>query len=595
MSNLEDYQKELAHVKEILRANPRGMTVTDISREININRNSVAKYMDVLLISGQVDMKRMGPAKAYFLSDRVPISTMLNFSSDCIMVFNSHLEMVQVNDIFLDLMHAERDDVIGRKLSDVHSYIFNDPDIAIGIQSGLAGTDASIEKMLKVQGVDLYFYIKFIPATFQDGSPSVTLIMENITERKKAEETLRETEERLENFMESATDGFLILDSDLIYLDINRTALDQIGLEREDIIGKNILVISPDVKESGRYDQYMRVLETGESFSIDDFVLHPVFGDRHFTLKVFKMSQGIGIITTDITERKTMEMALRESKERFNTICSNMTDIVCTMDLEMNFTMIGASIESVLSYTVEEAMNMKLEELLTHSSYELAMHALKEELEKEETGQEAPSRTRTLVLELIHKNGSPVMTEVKITFLRDLDGKPIEILGVARDITEHLRYGDKLEALHSHAINLALASNIEEIAKTTLDAIEMIFRIEDLEFIVAKDETLQLVDRKGPGTPVRTVIPFDGAGIITKAARTKSSVLVLDVRRDPDYFKARTRTLSEIAVPVKIEGDLLAILNLESTQEGAFTLEDQKLLEIFAGHVASAMRRIGSS
>lgn len=186
------------------------------------------------------------------------------------------------------------------------------------------------------------------------------------------------------------------------------------------------------------------------------------------------------------------------------------------------------------------------------------------------------------------------MTEVKITFLRDLDGKPIEILCVARDLTEHLRYGDKLEALHSHAINLALASNIEEIAKTTLDAIEMIFRIEDLEFIIAKDETLQLVDRKGPGTPVRTVIPFDGAGIITKAARTKSSVLVPDVRRDPDY-KARTRTLSEIAVPVKIEGDLLAILNLESPQEGAFTPEDQKLLEIFAGHVASAMRRIRSS
>ena len=121
MSNLEDYQKALAHVKEILRANPRGMTVTDISREININRNSVAKYLDVLLISGQVDMKRMGPAKAYFLSDRVPISAMLNFSSDCIMVLNSHLEMVQVNDIFLDLINVERDDVVGRKLSDAYS------------------------------------------------------------------------------------------------------------------------------------------------------------------------------------------------------------------------------------------------------------------------------------------------------------------------------------------------------------------------------------------------------------------------------------------------------------------------------------------
>jgi len=68
----------------------------------------------------------------------------------------------------------------------------------------------------------------------------------------------------------------------------------------------------------------------------------------------------------------------------------------------------------------------------------------------------------------------------------------------------------------------------------------------------------------------------------------------MDVRKDPDYFEARSRTLSELAVPVKINNDLLAILNLESPIEGAFTLEDQKLLETFAGHVASAMKRIES-
>ena len=592
MRNLEDYQKELAHVKELLRANPRGMTVTDISREININRNSVAKYLDVLLISGQVDMKRMGPAKAYFLSDRVPISAMLNFSSDCIMVFNNHLEMMQVNDVFLDLMRVERDDVIYRKLNDAHPYIFNDPDIATGLQSGLAGSDASTEKTFKVQGENLCFNLKFIPATFQDGSPGVTLIMENITERKKAEETLRETEERLENFMESATDGFQILDSELNYLEINKTALDQIGMERGDIIGKNILDIYPEFKESGRYDQYMRVLETGESLSIDDFVLHPTFGDRHFAVKVFKMSGGLGIISTDITERKMMEMALRESEERFSTICSNMTDIVFTMDLEKNFTLVSSSIEHILGYSVEETMSKGLKDLMTPSSHELIIRTLKEELEKEETGQEDPKRSRTLELELITKDGYTIIAEVKVTFLRDLDGRPVEILGLSRDITERLKYRDRLEALHAQALTLAQTSDIDELAKTTLDAIEMVFKVEDIEFMVVRDRVLELIERRGPGTPVRTVVPFDDQGIITKTARTMRSMLIHDVREDTDYFKARLKTLSELAVPVKIDDRVLAVINLESPKIGMFTLEDQKLLEIFAGHVASAMSRI---
>ena len=79
---MERYHPELSHIKELLRSHPRGMTIIDISQKIGINRNSVAKYLDVLLISGQVEMHAVGTAKLYFLSKRVPISAMLSLSSD---------------------------------------------------------------------------------------------------------------------------------------------------------------------------------------------------------------------------------------------------------------------------------------------------------------------------------------------------------------------------------------------------------------------------------------------------------------------------------------------------------------------------------
>ena len=60
---MESYQEELSEIKKILKQNPKGMTVTDIAREMKLNRNSVAKYLDILLISGQAEMVTFGPCQ----------------------------------------------------------------------------------------------------------------------------------------------------------------------------------------------------------------------------------------------------------------------------------------------------------------------------------------------------------------------------------------------------------------------------------------------------------------------------------------------------------------------------------------------------
>ena len=62
---MESYKDELSRIKKILKANPRGLTITEISHKIDINRNSVAKYLDVLVTSGHVEKRQVGPAKVY--------------------------------------------------------------------------------------------------------------------------------------------------------------------------------------------------------------------------------------------------------------------------------------------------------------------------------------------------------------------------------------------------------------------------------------------------------------------------------------------------------------------------------------------------
>ena len=68
-----------------LKEHPRGMSVSDLAAAVGINRNTVSRYLDVLLVSGQVEMETYGKAKVFYLSQRVPIAAMLNFSSDLVL------------------------------------------------------------------------------------------------------------------------------------------------------------------------------------------------------------------------------------------------------------------------------------------------------------------------------------------------------------------------------------------------------------------------------------------------------------------------------------------------------------------------------
>ena len=138
--------------------------------------------------------------------------------------------------------------------------------------------------------------------------------LEELVEEKT--DDLKESEERLSEFMKSSPDGFFIFDSELNYVDINDVgmALFPEGTEKRDVIGKNIVELALDIKETGRYFKYLEVLQTGKPFFIEDIVPHPTFGNVHLNLRAFKVGNHLGIITTDITKRKLLDQQLSKAK-----------------------------------------------------------------------------------------------------------------------------------------------------------------------------------------------------------------------------------------------------------------------------------------
>ena len=152
--------------------------------------------------------------------------------------------------------------------------------------------------------------------------------VEDITDKKEAEEELRqsekrfrESEERLRAFMDSATEAIELWDPDFHLIECNQQVVNEFpeATKKEDLIGKHITELIPDLEASGRYDQYLEVLKTGKPYIIESITPHPKFGDKYYSVRAFKVGNGVGMITSDITNRKKAELMRNDlEKQRDN-------------------------------------------------------------------------------------------------------------------------------------------------------------------------------------------------------------------------------------------------------------------------------------
>ena len=144
---------------------------------------------------------------------------------------------------------------------------------------------------------------------------------------------------------------------------------------------------------------------------------------------------------------KKVEGVVLDSGERYRLIAEHAADVIWTVDMNMRPKYISPSIARLLGYSVEEAIAKPMEEVFPPASFNLAMQALEEELGVANENQGNVDRSRTLELELTHKNGSIVPVEVVYAFLLDIEARPVEVLAIARDISKQKQAQD--DAKHS--------------------------------------------------------------------------------------------------------------------------------------------------
>jgi len=184
-------EDEIGKIKELLKNEPRGLSIRQITDQLPANRNLVAKYLDMLLVSGQVEMRTVGMAKMYYLSHRVPISAMMDASSDLIVVLDENLRIIRVNDNFLAFSGSAREQIVGKQIDqDTLPLLAASTSLATA-RSAIKGKEITEDIVFNRSGAALHFHAKFIPTVFENGAPGLTVILEDTTDIWRAEQTLR--------------------------------------------------------------------------------------------------------------------------------------------------------------------------------------------------------------------------------------------------------------------------------------------------------------------------------------------------------------------------------------------------------------------
>lgn len=124
---------------------------------------------------------------------------------------------------------------------------------------------------------------------------------------------------------------------------------------------------------------------------------------------------------------------LKEVERMFNIIAEYSNDFIYITDMDQNFTYLSPSVERFLGYSIPEAYNLHVKDIMTEESYNYQLNLFKNHLEQ---FSDDLSKVRAIdQLETFCKDGTKFWSETNASLILDEDGKPAGIFGIARDIT----------------------------------------------------------------------------------------------------------------------------------------------------------------
>jgi PAS domain S-box-containing protein len=256
--------------------------------------------------------------------------------------------------------------------------------------------------------------------------------VQDITERKRTEAALRESEELFSRAFHSSPAPLIITRlADGLFLNANDAFLRAFEYERAEVIGQSVatlnIYVGPGDREHlvstlqdlGTLQEYESRARTKSGRILDLLVfVEPV---------TLNGEQCLLSTAYDITDRKQVEVALRESEERYRELFENAKDAIYVHDLSGRYTSVNRAAEELSGYSRAEIIGKHYSNFMAPRHLKHARKNLVKKLD------EVPETTYEI--DLITKDRRRVPVEVSSRLIYE-NGEPVGVQGTARDITE---------------------------------------------------------------------------------------------------------------------------------------------------------------
>ena len=292
----------------------------------------------------------------------------------------------------------------------------------------------------------MWFSTKVVPIKHDGKVSSAIMISSNITDRKKAEEEQRNSEERLSVLFELAPDAYYLNDLKGNFIDGNKAAEKLTGYMKDELIGKSFLKLKLLPRnEVLKAAKLLAMNALGKSTGPDEFVLNRKDGIqvpveiRTYPVKIKDKTVVLGI-ARDITIRKKDEQTILESQQKFEGLFKHNPEAAVYLDSDFRILDANPRFCQLFGYSAEEVKGKKINDVVVPED----MHEEAEGLNRDAKDGYASHNTVRK-----RKDGSLVPVSISAALVT-FEDKLLGYVGIYKDITELKRAQEESEESKKH-------------------------------------------------------------------------------------------------------------------------------------------------
>ncbi len=265
----------------------------------------------------------------------------------------------------------------------------------------------------------------------------VSVVVEEITERKRAQEAQRAQLAYIEAIYQNAPIGLCVLDTNLRYRRINERLAGMNGLTVEQHLGRTVREAVPHLA-AGTEAICRQVIATGEPVSnleLSGTTDAQPDVPRSWITSWAPLKEaddrvgGVSVVVEEITERKRMEQALRESEAKYRRLHETMTDAFVQVEMNGRITEFNRAYQALLGYSGEELPGLTYQDLTPERWRDLEARIVAEQILPR-------GYSEVYEKEYRRKDGTLIPVELRTILLRDGNNQPSGMWAIVRDITE---------------------------------------------------------------------------------------------------------------------------------------------------------------